>query len=147
MGKRGILITVVSLTIVLAGYGLVQAHGGWNDRDYGRGSGHMGSYGGHMGAYGGHMMDYGHMGYDRRGNEYEPCWSDPKEAKSAEVTKDSAEDLITSYLGRTNPRLQVGKVTGTEDGFEVQVVTKKGQALVDKFLVEKDTGRVYRLYE
>ncbi len=147
MSKRGILITVVSLTIVLAGYGLVLAHGGQYERDYNRGWGHMGGYGGHMGGYGGHMMDYGHMGYEKRNYDYEPCWTDPREAKSADVNKDTAEEMITSYLSRTNPRLQVGKVTGTEDGFEVQVVTKKGGALVDKFLVEKDTGRVYRLYE
>ncbi|UCF31531.1 MAG: hypothetical protein JSV26_03725 [bacterium] len=140
MSKRGTLITAVSLTIVLAGYGLVQAHGGWSDRDYARGWGHMGGYGGHM-------MDYGHMGYGSRNYDYEPCWTDSSEAKRADINKETAEEMITRYLSRTNPRLEVGKVTGTDDGFEVQVVTKKGQAIVDKFLVEKDTGRVYRLYE
>ncbi len=146
MGKRGILITVVSLTMILAGYGLVQAHGGRDDRNYSRGMGYMGGYGGHMGGYGGHMTDYGHMGYGRSYDD-NPCWTDQRGDAAEEVTREGAEDIVSGYLNRVNPRLKVGNVTQTEDGFEVQVVTKKGKALVDKFLVEKETGRVYRLYE
>jgi hypothetical protein len=151
MNIKAILIAVLSLGIVVAGYGLVQAHGsrGWSDYD--RGYNHMGS-GSHMmdyrggngqnmmgygGNYRGHMMDY---------QDYQPCWDDGRTGVQANITEDTAKELVEDAFTR-NPNLKVGKVKETEDGFEVQVVTKKGEALVDRLLVEKDTGRVYRVYE
>ncbi len=65
------------------------------------------------------------------------------------LTEEDARILIEYKLRFTvqNPNLKVGKVKKTEDGFEVQVVTKKGEVLVDRFLVENETGRVYRILE
>ena len=69
MKNKMVVATVLSLAVVTAGYGLVQAHsgqgrggsgGGW----FGMGSGHMGGSGwGHMGS-GGHMTgpNWEHMG-------------------------------------------------------------------------------------
>ena len=147
---KTILVAVLSLGIIVAGYGLVQAHGSRGYNDYDRGYGHMGYSGGHMmdyrsgngqnmmgygGNYRGHMMDY---------RENQPCWDDTRARVQADITEDYAKELVEDSFTR-NPNLKVGKVKQTEDGFEVQVVTKKGNALVDRLLVEKDTGRIYRV--
>jgi len=133
--KKTALIAVLALTVVGAGYSLAKAHSGY-------GWGHMDSDYGHMG-YRGHMMDF-------RGDAYVSdqgyCGNAATEAK-VDLTEKDAQDIIAYRVTRTNPNLKVGKVKGTEDGFEVQVVTKKGEALVDRLLVEKNTGRVYRVYE
>jgi hypothetical protein len=126
MKRRTLLITLLTLSLMAAGYGLVQAHGGYDS-----GWGHM------MGGYGyGHMIGYGNNG----------CWNAPERSVLGEITPEKAEEIVTFNLSRTNDRLKVGKVIETEDGFEVQVVTKKGEALVDRLLVERDTGRFYRIY-
>lgn len=129
MSRRTILVTMLTLSLLVVGFGLVQAHSG-----YDRGWGHM------MGGYGhGHMMGYGTYGSNA-------CWSAPERNVSGDITLEKAEEIVSFNLSRTNDRLKVGKITETEDGFEVQVVTKKGEALVDRLLVEHDTGRIYRLY-
>lgn len=136
--KRTAIIAVLALAIVGVGYGLAKAHGGY-------GWGHMGSNYGHMGGYyGGNMMDYPATANAPNTGGY--CWEDNTRAK-ADLTEKDAEEIIAYRVTRNNPNLKVGKIKGTEDGFEVQVVTRKGEALVDKLLVEKDTGRVYRVYE
>jgi hypothetical protein len=140
--KKTALITALALAIIGTGYGLARAHSGY-------GWGHMGNNYGHMG------NDYGHMGYrgnmmDFRAPDYSAdqdyCGSTTTQAK-VDLTEKDAEEIIAYRITRSNPNLKVGKVKGTEDGFEVQVVTKKGEALVDRLLVEKDTGRIYRVLE
>jgi len=133
--KRTAIIAVIALAIVGGGYGLAKAHSGngWN---------HMGSDYGHMG-YRGNMMDYNAPDYNA---DQGYCGSTTTEAK-VDLTEKDAEEIIAYRVTRNNPNLKVGKVKGTEDGFEVQVVTKKGEALVDRLLVEKDTGRIYRVLE
>ena len=126
--KRTAIIAVIALAIVGGGYGLAKAHSGY---DYG-----------HMN-YRGNMMDYNAPGY---GADQGYCGSTTTEAK-VDLTEKDAEEIIAYKFTRNNPNLEVGKVKGTDDGFEVQVVTKKGNALVDRLLVEKDTGRIYRVYE
>ncbi len=132
--KKVAIIVVIALAIVGTGYGLARAHDGY-------GWGHMGPGYGHMNYQGGMMGYYGGPGY---GAGY--CGSAASEGK-LDLTEKDAEELITYRVTRNNPNLKVGKIKGTEDGFEVQVVTKKGEALVDRLLVEKDTGRIYRVYE
>lgn len=136
--KRAAIITLVGLIIVGAGYGLARAHGGY-------GWSHMGSDYGHMGYRGGigGMMDYYRApGYDAD----QGCGSYNTQTRT-NLTEKDAEEIVAYRFTRNNPNLMVGKVKGTEDGFEVQIVTKKGEALVDRLLVEKDTGRIYRVYE
>ena len=134
--KRTALIAALALTIVGTGYGVAKAHSGY-------GWDHMGTDYGRMG-YRGNMMDY-----NARGNVVDQgyCGSATTEAKKLDLTEKDAEEIIAYQVTRSNPNLKVGKVKGTEDGFEVQVVTKKGEALVDRLLVEKDTGRIYRVLE
>ncbi len=136
--KKTALIAVLALAIIGTGYGLARAHSGQS----GYGWSHMGSDYGHMNYRGG-MMDYGATGY---GIDQGYCGSTTTEAK-VDLTEKDAEELIAYRITRSNPNLKVGKVKSTKDGFEVQVVTKKGEALVDRLLVEKDTGRIYRVYE
>ena len=133
--KRTAIIAVMALAIVGTGYGLAKAHSGY-------GWGHMGSEYGHMGYRGG-MMDYRTPEY---GVDQGYCGSTATQAK-VDLTEKDAQEIITYRFTRNNPNLEVGKIKGTEDGFEVQVVTRKGQVLVDRLLVEKDTGRIYRVYE
>lgn len=128
--KRTAIIAALALAVLGTGYGLAMAHGGYS---YGNNYGHMGGY------YGGHMMDYAGPGY---GSGY--CGS---ASSDLNLTRKDAEEIIAYRVTRDNPNLKVGDIKGTEDGFEVQVVTKKGGALVDRLLVEKDTGRIYRVYE
>jgi hypothetical protein len=133
--KKTALIAIIALAIMGGGYGIAKAHSGygWN---------HMGDDYSRMG-YRGNMMDNGASGY---GADQGYCGSTTTEAK-VDLTEKDAEELIAYRITRSNPNLKVGKVKGTEDGFEVQVVTKKGEALVDRLLVEKDTGRIYRVLE
>jgi hypothetical protein len=133
--KRTAIIAVMALAIVGTGYSLAKAHGGY-------GWGHMGSDYGHM-DYRGSMMDYRAPQY---GVDQGYCGSTTTQAK-VDLTEKDAQEIIAYRFTRNNPNLEVGKVKGTEDGFEVQVVTRKGKALVDRLLVEKDTGRIYRVYE
>ena len=140
--KRTAIIAVIALAIVGSGYGLAKAHSGY-------GWGHMDSDYGHMN-YRGSMMDYRGGMMDYRAPDYREdegyCGSTTTQAK-VDLTEKDAEELIAYRIIRSNPNLKVGKVKGTEDGFEVQVVTKKGNSLVDRLLVEKDTGRIYRVLE
>jgi len=133
--KKTALIAVLALAIIGTGYGLAKAHSGY-------GWGHMDSDYGHMG-YRGSMMDYRAPDYTA---DQGYCGSTTTQAK-VDLTEKDAEELIAYRIIRSNPNLKVGKVKGTEDGFEVQVVTKKGNSLVDRLLVEKDTGRIYRVLE
>ena len=66
MSRRTLLITVLTLSLLVAGFGLVQAHSGY---DHGRG--HM------MGGYGyGPMMGYGSYGNNG-------CWNTQEERRSS----------------------------------------------------------------
>jgi hypothetical protein len=138
MSRKTILVTVLSLTLIVAGYGLVQAHGGRNGGGYGQG-----------------MMGYGYGGGgDCGGPRNGDCdarggrgWRGGDKASfNANITMDEAKGLVEARVSR-NPYLKVGKVTENENGFEVQVVTKEGEQLVNRLQVEKDTGRVYRVFE
>ena len=124
MKWKVLIIVVLSLTVLGGGYGLARAHDGRTSNS----------------------MGYDHM-MDNYANDEHPCWSDSDEAASVQVNQEEAGNIVAYRLRRSNPRLKVGKVLETEDGFEVQVVTKKGEALVDRLLVSKDTGDIYKIKE
>lgn len=138
MSGKVILVAVLSLALVGAGYGMVQAHGGRYGDDGGRGWGHMG--------YGRHMMDYDGGSYGRGYGRGDCGNYGERRGGSANITKDEAKELVEGRVSR-NPYLKAGKVIENEDGFEVQIVTKKGEELVNRLQVEKDTGRIYRIFE
>ncbi len=143
MSKKAILVTVLSLTLVVTGVGLVQAHGGRNGGGYGQG---MMGYGQGMMGYGG-AGDCGGPGYgDYDGRGRNARRGGDRASLKANITMDEAKGLVEARVSR-NPYLKAGKVTETEGGFEVQVVTKEGEQLVNRLQVEKDTGRMYRVFE
>lgn len=62
------------------------------------------------------------------------------------VTKDNVQAWVQDYLyGLGNPNLKQGKIRETDDGFEVEIVTKDN-SLVEKILIDKDTGRMRSTY-
>jgi hypothetical protein len=154
MKNKIVLVAVLSLVVVTAGYGLVQAHGGQSRSGsgggwFGMGSGHMGGSGwGHMGS-GDHMMGSGwnHMGggYERGsdGSRYD---RDDRWRGDRHVTSEEAREIAEHNLGG-NPYIKVGKLTERSEGFEVEIVTRKGQELVNRLLVEKETGQVFPIDE
>ena len=131
MKKTRILIGFAIVTLVITGgFGIAMAHMGGG---YGYGS--AGSYD-HMGGYGS-MMD------NDRSNDEQPCWSGEESTSKVQINKEEAKGIISFQLRRSNPNLKVGKVTEKEEGFEITIVTKDN-SLVDRLVVEKNTGRIYR---
>ncbi|NOY87727.1 MAG: hypothetical protein GXP52_10590 [Deltaproteobacteria bacterium] len=124
MKWKVVMIAVLSLVVVGGGYGLARAQSGRYNNPMA--SGHM------MGNY---------------SNDEHTCWSNSDETASVQVTKEEAGNIVAYQLRRSNPRLKVGKVQKAEGGFEVLVVTKKGEVLVDRLLVNKNTGNIYRMQE
>ena len=150
MNRKAILVTVLSLAIVTAGYGLVQAHGGQSRNGsgggwFGMGAGHMGGSGwGHMGS-GSHMTGPGwdHMGSGNAlGFDGVVYGHDHRGRGERLVTSEEAREIAEHSLGR-NPYLRVGTITEEGDRFEVEIVTSKSDELVNRLLVEKETGRVF----
>ena len=120
---------------------------------YGRGPG-MGSgmMGGRRYGYGGGMMGYGPgygwgpgmmRGYGPGSGYYGPSRVpgpgpvDMKEAKSI------MQDYVSSMR---NPNLKLGKIKDAGTAFEAEILTKKGNALVDRVLIDKQTGLLRSAY-
>jgi hypothetical protein len=98
---------------------------------------------------GDHMMGSGwnHMGggYERGsdGSRYD---RDDRWRGDRHVTSEEAREIAEHNLGG-NPYIKVGKLTERSEGFEVEIVTRKGQELVNRLLVEKETGQVFPIDE
>jgi hypothetical protein len=145
MKRKTVLATILGLALVTASYGLVQAHGGSGSSWFGMGSGHMGGSGwGHMGS-GRHMdgpnWDHvgmtGALGFEGVVYGHDHMWRSERP-----LTGTEARDIAEHTLGRS-PYLKVGTVTEEGDRFKVEIVTSKSDELVNRLLVEKDTGRVF----
>lgn len=100
---------------------------------YGMGGGMMGSgsgYGSGQGMMGGRGYGYG-QSYAAPGK--------PLEMKDAKA-------MMDDYLKSTrNPNLKLGKIKDTGTAFEAEVLTKSN-SLVDKVLINKQTGRMSSSY-
>ena len=121
-------------------------HGyGMMGRGYGMGPGMMGRGYGPGYGMGPGMMGRGHgMGPGMMGRGYGPGYGrqygPQSQAPSEPVDKEEAQKEVENYLKSTrNPNLKVGAVEDKGDEFEVTVETKDG-ALVDKLMVDKETG-------
>ena len=111
-------------------------------------------YGYHMGprmigkGYGpGYGMGPGMMG---RGYGMGPGYSRPYapqyQQPSEPLNKDEAKQEVENYLKSTrNPNLKIGAVDEKGDHYEVAIETKDG-ALVDKIMVDKETGWMRSAY-
>ena len=97
-------------------------------------------------AQGGPGAGYGMgPGYGMRpgyGGQYAPSYQKP----SKPLDEQQARQEVEKYLKSTrNPNLKVGKIEDKGNQFEVTVETNEG-SLVDKILVEKNTGRMKSAY-
>lgn len=118
MGKRTMIIAVLSLAAATFGYGLVQAHSAF--------------------AYNQDLM-----GIYSSDDSY--CGTAPSKTLSKELNKEEASNIVAYQLRRFNDRLKVGEITEAKDAFDIQVVTKEGEILVDRLLVSKSTGFILRV--
>jgi len=125
-----------------------------NQLNQGRGPDRMAPYGGrdhHMGP--GMMHDRGwrrgmHQGYQDHQDQRGPYGRQygPQGYLQEPLDKNGAEQQVKNMLEASrNPNLKVGEVTVEGDNFQVEVLTKD-DALVDKLLVDKDTGAMRSIY-
>lgn len=65
-------------------------------------------------------------------------------AQKSAVSEDQARDIVTSYVKRLNPDLEIGKVKDNGGFYEVEIMSKD-QDLVQLLGVDKRTGRLLLL--
>jgi hypothetical protein len=145
--KRTIL--VMSLVTVL-GIALYAGNGramGPEMMGQGRGMG-QGMMAGDMmrGMMGGSMMDGGMMGRgvepERRDRYDEHTYRQPR----APLSESEARRMVEDYLRSTrNPNLKLGQLRDLGKVFEAEILTKE-DSLVDRILVDKNTGSMRSLY-
>jgi hypothetical protein len=102
----------------------------------GRGSGMMGSGPGP----GSGMMGPGH------GQQYDQQNAPQYQQPQKPLNENQAREMVENYLQSTrNPNLKLGKIEDKGNAFEANIVTKDG-SLVNKILVDKDTGWIHSAY-
>lgn len=119
---------------------------GGEDPDYNMGSGMMG--GGHGMMHQGGGMGSGTM-HQRSGNDsqYGPQYGPRYEQPPKPMEEKDARGIFENYLNSTkNPNLKLGKIEDKGNTFEAEIVTKKEGALVDKILIDKNTGWMRSVY-
>jgi len=129
------------------GYGMGP---GMMGRGYGYGMG-PGMMGGGYGGYGmmgpGYGMGPGMMG-PGYGYGYGPQYGYGRQYQqpSKPLSEDQAKQEVENYLSSTrNPNLKMGKIEDKGTDYEVNIETKDG-SLVNKILVNKDTGSMRSAY-
>ena len=157
--KRFMFIAPVTLLAAFLILGTAYAHApgsgfaqpqqnGWycpygaNQGVYGMGPGMMGyGYGMGPGTMGyGYGMGPGMMG---PGYGYNQQYQQPQRP----VTEKDAKGIVENYLNSTrNPNLTLGKIKDEGSAFEAEIVTKNNSSLVDRVLVDKNTGWLRSVY-
>ena len=91
----------------------------------------------------GGSRDFG-MGPEMMGRSYEEEPHYPRNQTA--VNRDDAAHIFENYLNsRHNPNLKLGKIKDKGSDFEADLLTKDN-SLVDKLIVDKDTGRIRSAY-
>lgn len=135
-------VAIFSLALLLvAGIStMVFAHG----PGYGRGQGYGMGPGAMYGGYGG---GYGMMGPGRGAEGYYPCSTLEGQELGEEITKEKAETFLENRLAYWgNPNLKLGKIVEKDKYFEGEIVTKKGNSVVQKLQIDKKSGLVRPVY-
>jgi hypothetical protein len=153
--KKLTFIMILGLAIGLAFYtvetnaqmgsGMMgRGFGSWN----GMGSGMMGNGitgGGQMGRGMGSGMGnpgYGNEYGPQYGRQYGPQYQQPQKP----LEEKDARTILRNYLnGTRNPNLKLGKIEDKGNAFQGEILTKNN-SLVDKILVDKNTGRTRSVY-
>ncbi len=121
-----------------------QAHMGPGTMGPGYGGGMMGPGYGH-----GDMMGYGQgQGYGPGGMMGYGRGHGPQNYNRSgkPVTMDQAKVLVENYLTTiANPNLKSGKISDKDKYFEAEIVTKD-DSLVDKLMIDKQTGWMKSVY-
>jgi len=95
---------------------------------------------GMMGPGYGYHMGPGMMG---PGYGYGPQYQQPQKP----MTQKDAEVVVQDFLKSTgNPNLKLGNIKDEGSAYEVEIVTKGGNSLVDRILVDKRTGWMRSVY-
>jgi hypothetical protein len=134
---------------MMGGYGYGMGPGmmgpGMMGRGYGMGPGMMGGYGYGMGP--GMMGGYGYgMGSGMMGPGYGYGYGPQYQQRQKPLEEKDAEAILENYLKSTrNPNLKLGKVEDKGNAFEAEILTKQN-SLVDKILVDKNTGWLRSVY-
>jgi len=90
------------------------------------------------------MMGYG-MGPGMMGPGY--GYNQQYRQSQGPMREQDAKGIVENYLNATrNPNLKVGKIKDEGSAFEFDIVTKSNGSLVDKILVNKDTGWLRLIY-
>ena len=93
--------------------------------------------------YNGRSQDYG-MGPGMMGRGYEDEPHYPRH--QTYVDREDAARIFEDYLSsRHNPNLRLGTIKDEGDSFEADLLTKDN-SVVNKLLVDKDTGRIRTAY-
>jgi hypothetical protein len=109
---------------------------------YGMGPGMMGQGYGPGYGMGPGMMGPGY-GYGRQyGPQYGRQYQQPQKPLDQNQAKQEVENYLSSMR---NPNLKLGKIEEKGNGYQVNIVTKDG-SLVDKILVDKNTGWMRSAY-
>jgi hypothetical protein len=109
---------------------------------YGMGPGMMGQGYGPGYGMGPGMMGPGY-GY---GQQYGPQYGRQYQQSQNPIDKNQAKQEVENYLSSMrNPNLKLGKIEEKGNGYQVDIVTKDG-SLVDKILVDKNTGWMRSAY-
>jgi hypothetical protein len=143
--KKIILVLFATVFIGFAFYS-VNAHaqmGQGYGYGYGMGPGMMGGQG-----YGpGYGMGPGMMGPGYGyGQQYGPQYGRQYQQPQKPLDQNQAKQEVENYLSSMrNPNLKLGKIEEKGNGYQVNIVTKDG-SLVDKILVDKNTGWMRSAY-
>ena len=65
-------------------------------------------------------------------------------AKKSDVSEDQARDIVTNYVKKLNPNLEIGKINDNGGFYEVEIVDE-GQEIVQLLGVDKRSGRLILL--
>ena len=143
--KRTILLLFATVLIGFTLYsveGNAQMGQGYGP-GYGMGSGMMGQGNNSGYGMGQGMMDSGNGYGQQNGPQYGRQYQQPRQTP---LDRNQAKQEVENYLrSRRNPNLQLGKIEEKGNGFQINIVTKDG-SLVDKILVDKNTGRMRSTY-
>ena len=85
---------------------------------------------------------YGQSG----GGDYVPQRRDSGEllANKSAVSEDQARDIVTKYVRKLNPNLEIGKIKDNGGFYEVEIVDE-GKEMVQLLGVDKRSGRLILL--
>ena len=136
--KKYMFIAPFALLATFLIIGTAYAHAPGSGFDQAQQSGWYCPYcGSYQGGYG---MGPGMMGPGYGNNQ-------PYRQPQRSINEKEAKGIVENYLNSTrNPNLKLGKIKDEGSAFEVDIVTKSNGALVDKVLVNKDTGWLRSVY-